>query len=449
MKRVALLLDPRDENFSYRRALVRLWMLASNDQLLNSWEQKANEKTISPHYVAFLNQLQEEEPIKLQTICAQPLALIRALDDYIASTRPLDSQSTSTSTSTPTYVIEEGGNGYWLVPVPLAARRQAAMNRQPARLARWFHHHAALPTRTAHGIEVIASLSRSALNTALESLADHPNGKLKAWIAHFDDSADVVWDRQISPIGNWRTLSVEPHITRQNSVLQTLAAAAQAGAQVVVFPEFTLDLQHRDQLAVYLRQNPSGIQLVVAGAFHEPEQATDTSVAYNTAPVFTGSGHKLFAHRKLRLFGRNDLGAEFAEIGNRLHVLITPIGSMTILICKDFMDEDPRVDNLLAEVPVDWVWVPSYGDETTLKGHKARARKLATVTTGTSCGVAQTQNTAMKKNGEIQALLPGFGHPAGERTPCDVPASGGLVEYGLGYQPIPAKHPDPALKRVK
>lgn len=447
MDRVAQLLDSGDENFSYRRALVRLWLLASNDQLLNSWEQKASETTISRHYAVFLDQLQEEEPIKLQAIRAQPLALIRALDDYIASTSALDSQSTSTSTSA--YVIEEDGNGYWLVPVTLAARRQAAMDRQPARLARWFHHHAALPTRTAHGIEVIASRSRSALNTALENLANHPNGKVKAWIAHFDDGADVVWDRQISPIGNWRALAVEPHTTRQDSVLQTLAAAAQAGAQVVVFPEFTLDLQHRDQLAVYLRQNPSGIQLVVAGAFHEPEQATDPSVAYNTAPVFTGSGRKLFAHRKLRLFGRNDLGAEFAEVGNRLHVLITPIGSMTIMICKDFMDEDPRVDNLLAEVPVDWVWVPSYGDETTLKGHKARARKLATVTTGTSCGVAQTQNTAMKKTGETQALLPGFGHPAGERTPFDVPASGGLVEYGLGKQPIPAKHPRPTLKRVK
>jgi hypothetical protein len=422
-------------------------MLASNHQLLNSWEQTANEKTISPHYAAFLNQLQEEEPIKIQAIRAQPLALIRALDDYIASTRPLDSQSTSTSASC--YVIKEDGNGYWLVPVPLAARRQAAMDRQPARLARWFHHHAAIPARTAHGIEVTASLSRSALNAALENLSNQPNGKLKAWIAHFADGADVVWDRQISPIGNWRTLSVEPHTTRQASVLQTLASAAQAGAQVVVFPEFTLDLQHREQIAVYLRQHPSGIQLVVAGAFHEPEQATDTAVAYNTAPVFTGSGRRLFVHRKLRLFGRNDVGAEFAEVGNHLHVLITPIGSMTVLICKDFMDEDPRVDNLLAEVPVDWVWVPSYGDETTLKAHKERARRLATVTTGTSCAVAQTQNTAMKKSGETQALLPGFGHQAGNSTHCDVPASGGLMEYGLAKQPIPAKHARPSLKRVK
>lgn len=447
VERVAQLLDSESENFSYRHALVRLWMLASNDQRLNGWEQGANETTIPPHYDAFLNQLQDAEPIQRQAILAQPLALIRALDDYLASTTPLDSQSASTSRDA--YVINEEGKGYWLVPVPLAARRQAAMNRQPARLARWFHHHAALPARTAHGIEVTAALSRSALNTALEDLSNQSQGQLKAWIAHFDDGADVVWDQQISPIANWRTLSVEPHATRQDTMLQTLAVSARAGAQVVVFPEFTLDLQHRDQLVTYLRQNPSGIQLVVAGAFHEPEAATDPSVAYNTAPVFTGSGRKLFVHRKLRLFGKSDVGAECAQVGNSLHVLITPIGCMTILICKDFLDEHPRVDNLLAEVPVDWVWVPSYGDETTLKGHKERARKLATVTTGTSCAVAQTQNTAMKKSGETQALLPGFGHPAGKNVPCDVPASGGLVVFGLERQAAPVKTARSRLKRVK
>jgi hypothetical protein len=447
VKRVAQLLDPANESFSHRRALVRLWMLASDEQRLNGWEQNENEKTLAPHRDNFLGQLQYEVPIELDAIQAHPLALIRALDDYLAMTRLPDSQSASTSRSA--NVIKEDGKGYWLVPVLLDARRHAAMNRQPARLARWFHHHAALPARTAHGIEVTAALSRSALHTALENLSNQSDPKLKAWIAHFDDGADVVWDQKISPIGNWRTLSVEPHASRQDALLQTLAAAAQAGAQVVVFPEFTLDLQHRDQVAVYLRQNPSDIQLVVAGAFHEPEQATNPLDAYNTAPVFTGSGRRLFVHRKLRLFGRDDVGAECAQVGNSLHVLVTPIGCMTVLICKDFLDEDARVDNLLAEVPVDWVWVPSYGDETTLRGHKERARKLATVTVGTSCAVAQTQNTAMKKKGVTQDLLPGFGHPAGNATSIDVATRGGLVAFGLAKQPAPPQVARQGLKRVK
>ncbi len=448
MDRVAQLLDSRHEGYSYRQAFVRLWALASDDTRLNSWEQQANEDTISTHVEAFLDLLQREVPPSLDYINAQPLALIRALDDYLASIRPADSRSTTTSQNS--YVVEEDGKGYWLVSVPLAARRRAAMNRQPARLARWFHHHAALPARTAHGIEVTTALSRSALNTALEALSTQPDGRLKAWVAHFDDDADVVWDRTSSPVKNWRTSTVEPHDSRQGSMLQTLANADQAGAHVVVFPEFTLDLKHRDQLTEYLRKEaPQNIQLVVGGAFHEPEQPTNPAVAYNTAPVFTGNGHRLFSHRKLRLFGRSDMGAEFAEVGNNLHVLITPIGCMTVLICKDFMDEDPRVDNLLAEVPVDWAWIPSYGNEITLKAHKERARRLATVTTGTSCAVAQTQNTAMKEADKPQDLLPGFAHAAGETVACDVSTNGGLVEFGLETQTVAPRKSRPALKRVK
>ena len=411
MERVAELLDPQNEAFSYRQALVLLWCLASDDQQLNRWEQNANESTITPHVASILNKLQDEKPIALDVVNSNPLALIRALDDYLASTRLPTSQSTTASQSV--YPYEENGEKYWLIPVTLAARRLAKMNPQSVRLARWFHHHAVLPCRTAHGIEVTCAPARSVLNECLLGLADLKQGKLKVWIAHFDDGADVVWDRESSPIQNWRAQSVEPHETRRMSMLQTLAIAAQAGAAIVVFPEFTLDLLHQAQLSAHLRENHDslhGVQMVVAGAFHADEMASTAALAYNTAPVFNGNGRLLFVHRKLRLFGSSGVGTEFAEVGNQLHVLVTPIGCMTVLICKDFLDQDPRVDNLLAEVPVDWVWVPSYGDQTTLSLHKQRAKKLAILTTGTSCAVAQTQNTAMKKAGETQALLPGFGH---------------------------------------
>lgn len=447
MERVAWLLDPRNERHSYRHALVRLWIQASNDQLLTRWEQQENERSMASHVDGFIDMLQDEQPIPVDAIEAHPLALIRALDDYLAATRLSTSQSTPISQAA--FLFEEDARGYWLVAVILAARRAAAMNHQPARLARWFHHHAVLPSRTAHGIEVTCVPARSGLHTCLQSLANRADGTLKAWVAHFTDGADVVWDRNISPIGNWRARSVEPHAWRHASMVQTLEEAALAGAQVVVFPEFTLDVQHQQQLVAYMRKNPNCIQLVIAGAFHTEDATTAHPITYNTAPVLTSSGRLVFSHRKLRLFGRDNVGTEYAEIGNRLHVLVTPIGCMTVLICKDFLDEDPRVDNLLAEVPVDWVWVPSYGDQTTLNLHKDRARRLATITVGTSCAVAQTQNTALKKDGETLALLPGFAHAAGHKSPCDVPTTGGLVEFALAIQPPPTKRTAPALKQVK
>ncbi|MEY4978146.1 MAG: hypothetical protein RLZZ352_416 [Pseudomonadota bacterium] len=447
MEYIAQLLNPAHASHSYRRALVGLWVLASDDQRLNQWEQAENESTIAPFKAHILSALEQEKPLDTDTLNAHPLALIRALDDYLASIRLPSSQSSSVSQRA--YTFTEADQPYWLVPVTLAGRRSAAMNRQSARLARWFHHHAVLPGRTVQGIEVTCTPSRSALHVCLQALATQQNGQLKVWVAHFDDGADVVWDRTRSPVGNWRTQSVEPHPVRQASMLATLYQAAQAGAQVVVFPEFTLDSLHTEQLRAHLRQSPSSIQMVVAGAFHTEAMTLTEPATFNTAPVLSGHGSLLFAHRKLRLFGNRDDGTEFAQVGNQLHVLVTPIGCMTVLICKDFLDEDPRVNNLLAEVPVDWVWVPSYGDDTTLKAHKARAKKLATVTTGSSCAVAQTQNTALKKDGEVQTLLPGFGHAAGDKAARDVPTTGGLIDFALTTQPLPAKRARQTLKRVK
>lgn len=448
MDRLSQLLDPANAEFSYRQALVRLWVLADDDQNLNRWEQLNNEDTVGQAYEVFLDKLGEEKSISKESIEDSPLALIRALDDFLASTRLPTSQTTSTAQHTHTFL--EDGKSYRLIPVNLAGRRTARMDHQPVRLARWFHRHAVLPTRTSSNIEVKVQASRSQLDSVLTQLLNQADGTLRVWIAHFDDEADVQWDRTRSPIQNWRSTSVAPHATRQASMLRTLQTAQDEGAHIVVFPEFTLDLAHREQLADHLRQKTeSCIQLVVAGAFHEAEKPDSDLPAYNTAPVLNTNGTHLFSHRKLRLFGRDDFGAEFVDVGNTLTVLVTPIGCMTVLICKDFLDEDPRVDNLLAEVPVDWVWVPSYGDASTLKRHKERAYKLATLTTGTSSAVAQTQNTAMKQPGQTLNHLPGFAHPAGKTTPEDVSSTGSLLEFGLDQQPAPPRPLRPALTRIK
>lgn len=447
MQRVSQLLDPSHYEYSYRQALVRLWVLASDDQRLNSWEQQDNEATIAPHVAAFKDKLDNEYVIPAAEINAHPLALIRALDDYLNSVALSLSQSQRTGSSACQW--EEEGKGYWLVPVTLQPRRQAAMSRQAMCTARWFHHHAVLPATTVHGIDVSTSLSKSTLDTHLEVLSKQVDGSLKVWIAHFNDGADVVWDKTSSPAGHWRAQSVDSPTTRSASVLQALALARDAGAHVVVFPEFTVDLNQRKELAQNLRLNPSGIQLVVAGAFHEPQDG-DPAVTYNTAPVYNGHGSTIFTHRKLRLFGDNQHGTEHAAVGKSIHVLVTPIGCMTVLICKDFLDKHPSVDNLLAEVPVDWVWVPSFGDETTIKAHKNRAKELAKVTVGTSSAIAQTQNTAIIEPGRKPSPLPGFGHPAGQSSPVDVPTTGGLVEFSLQRQaPVPTKATKPNLTRIK
>lgn len=464
MQRIARLLDASQSEYSLRQALVRLWVLAAQPGQLNRWEQQENEASVATTLPAFRARLDQEAAFDADEIESHPLTLIRALDDHLAAQRrPGSPKRLGASCAR----FSENDRDHWLVPVVLQARRSVSLARQASNHARWFHHHAVLPVRTAHGQQVTLEASRSKLDTALQTLASQHSAALNVWVAHFDDGADVQWTQKLSPVNNWRATKVQPHDARAASVATSLEHARHAGAHVVVLPEFTVDLAHRSHIAQLLRNQPpeSPVQLVVAGSFHEPVapggpgDAHPPHAAHNTAPVFNGQGRVLWSHRKLRLFGDSRHGTEHAEVGNHLHVLLTPLGCMTVLICKDFLDEHESVSDLLKEVPVDWVWVPSFGDDKTLRAHQAGARHLARTTPGTTSVVAQTQNTVLAAPGTSLPPLPGFGHAAGqpEPTPC-VGVTGGVLSFPLGLQPEPPGLPhspppaatrQPHLRRIK
>jgi len=447
MRRVVQLLKPGSEDFSPRQAWLRLWVLAGDQPRLNAWEQQRDAQGFDAQVEGLFALIDDEKPVTLELAQAQPLALIRALDQWLAAMQRPAGRTLATGRAQTQYTEE--GQGYWLAPVFQAARQTSAMATQVTQRALWFRHHVAIPCRTSQGLEVSLQPSAGLLDEALSELAARQEGELKAWVAHFNDGADVAWTRDIGTAGNWRTVSVEPAAQRQASIADTLQRAQHSGAVVVVFPEFTVDLQQRRVIAEHLIQHATGsVQLVVAGSFHEPELGGNPLQAYNTAPVLVANGLELFRHRKLRLFGDEAHGAECAQIGNTLHVLLTPLGGMTVMICKDYLDGDDRVRTALHEVLVDWVWVPSYGNATTLKLHKQRARELAQVRVGLSTLVAQTQNTAMDKTGR---LLPGFAQAAGPGEPMDVGDDGGLVSLTWRRMTTPALDPGrrPALKRIK
>ncbi len=443
MQRVTQLLETHD----HKQALVRLWVLGSNGQLLNHWEQaRGTEKALADERLQFLADLQSQVALSLDRIAAAPLALIRALDDFVAHTS--SPYNTASRLGSETLTRVEDGKGYWLVPVVLQARRAAALNKQVGNLSAWFHRHAVLPAQTAHGLSVKVSVSQSSVAEGLIKLWSEPQPALKVWIGHFNDGADVDWTR--NEFGNWRTQKVAPQAVRNASLVAAVSSAAEAGANIIVFPEFTLDMAQRAVLVRHLCRNPaSSLLMVVAGSFHEVVGGQ----AFNTAPVYSGDvGEVLLTHRKLRIFGDLDHGAEQVSVGDQVHVLVTPVGCMTVLICKDFLDAHPSVESLLTEVPVDWVLVPSFGDEKTIRAHKDRAKALAIVKTGTHTLVAQTQNTAMKPVQPPTECVRGFGHAAGRKeSEPQVGEEGGLVIFELLDQQAAAlqKAKKPSLKRIK
>lgn len=447
MERVVELLGRND----LRQALVRLWVLGLDGPRLNRWEQtRGDEATLATKRLQFLSDLQNQITPSQTRIEAAPLALIRALDDFVAhANSPYNPVARFASAS---LTRRENEKDYWLVPVNLKARRDASLNKQPGNLGAWFHRHAVLPATTAHGLRVTISVSESTLAVGLDRLWSNPKPILKVWISHFNDKADVQWAR--NAIGNWRTTVVDPKDERKQSLLAAVDSAVEAGANIIVFPEFTLDLEHRQALLKYLRRNPPAtLLMVVAGSFHETEGAK----TFNSAPVYCcDTGEVLFTHRKLRIFGDlihgEDHGAEQVDLGDAIHVLVTPVGCMTVLICKDFLDVHPSLESLLTEVPVDWVLVPSFGDEKTIHAHKAKAKALATIKTGTNTVISQTQNTAKKPVQPPTECVRGFGHAAGCKEPeLQVGETGGLVIFALSQQPaveLP-KPRQPSLTRIK
>lgn len=446
MRRVEQLLQKHD----YRQALVRLWVLGSDGSRLNTWEQNRKSPGVfSAETSQFLTDLQCENTLTIERIGNAPLSLIRALDDHVAATD--SGYNRATRFDSETLVRQENGKGYWLVPVILQARRLASLNRQAGNLGAWFHRHVVLPANTAHGLRVNLSVSQSTVAQGLADLWLDEQPTLKVWIGHFNDGADVQWER--NELGNWRTTRVDPREVRITSLLAAVSAAAEAGAHIIVFPEFTLDIDQRSLLVkhLYSKQWPT-LLMVVAGSFHE----TVGAQTFNTAPLYSSNtGECLLTHRKLRIFGDLEFGpkhgAEQVDLGDAVQVLATPVGCITVLICKDFIDAHASVESLLTEVPVDWVLVPSFGDEKTIKAHKDRAKALAIVKTGTHTVVAQTLNTAIKPVQPPKECVRGFGHAAGRTEPePQVGENGGLVSFVLAQQPpVLPKSPRPALKRVK
>lgn len=437
MEQVARLLAEAD----LEAALVRLWILAGDGQRLVEWEHEHYRyRGNDPSRIdALVRDLQNKILAGVLPTLAEmhhnALALILAIDSVLANQRRRN------------HLLrchQIGGRQYWLVRQWVDWRSQTALRGQRGNLLGWFSYHTIIPAQINDDrIEVKLYQCNGEAVEFFHQLLQSPDASIKIWIGHFADGADVLWDKPRPIAESCRSTAVADGEKRLASVRHQLHCANQAGAHFVVFPEFSLDLDQREQARLWLKNNaPSQLRYVVPGSFHEPVPGSAGPTCFNTAPLFAATGKVVFTHQKLRLFGK-DVVAEDVSVGKTLHVLATPIGCLTLLICKDFMDTDASVANLLQHVLVDWVLVPSFGDERTIKGHKARARTLAKIVSGTNSAVANSRNTAMEPGA---GTLPGFGHRSGQDLPVLVPETGGIVEYRLPNGPTTTMRPKNAQK---
>lgn len=412
MKRVEELIGRGD----YGQALVRLWVLAgqavTGGSRLNAWERTRDAQAFPGQVETFLQELQSEAHIDAERMERAPLAFIAALDKAYALLRALLYRSTSWNQP-----FEEEGGRYWLTRIELSHRSSVPFARQAGNREAWFKWHSVVPVRTSHGIDIAVSPATGRLAQFLSERAEDDTIELLVWIGHLDDDARLTWDS--SPSRKFRLRSVEPAAVRQESIRQTLEQAAKAGADIVVMPEFTVDMEGRRFVAHWLLENEHPFKIVVAGSFHE----NTPDGWFNTAEVWDRIAQPILKHRKMRLFGQAEGLAEDVGEGHCLTLLTTPIGTLSLLICKDFMDAHQSVATLLQEAPIDWALVPSYGDDSTWRAHKERAIALAGVGPGISSIVSNQRNIEIT-NG---SPLPGFSVQAVQATVCQVDSAGGLI----------------------
>lgn len=96
--------------------------------------------------------------------------------------------------------------------------------------------------------------------------------------------------------------------------------------------------------------------------------------------MLDGAGNAVLEHHKLVSYGTLADFMEDIQLGDCITVLITPIGTVAIAICKDFCDD--HVGAIWHQIQPEWLLVPAYGAGAT--AHEAAAarigRMLGTVT---------------------------------------------------------------------
>lgn len=156
------------------------------------------------------------------------------------------------------------------------------------------------------------------------------------------------------------------------SVAMQVEAFREAGCDIAVWPELTIDPDARVHLSGLLqptsdpRPHPA---VVVAGSWHVEADGKH----YNESVVYDGRGECVLTFDKMRIFrfrGR----AEDIQAGTSVEILVWDNKLLAFAICKDFCDRARDVP--IVGLDVDLAVVPSMGGSSTLDSHGAAASDM-------------------------------------------------------------------------
>jgi hypothetical protein len=162
----------------------------------------------------------------------------------------------------------------------------------------------------------------------------------------------------------------------EGTVALQVEASIDDGCFGVIWPELTVPPTLRKYIADLLKERALDADpkpapdVLVAGTWHENQDGKVT----NLATVFDGYGETKLVYQKLIPFSTNELGSEKITRGTQLPILVTDSHLIAFAICRDYCDLGLKLP--YPELDVDFVFVPSMGDEKTMSGHQVTAKRI-------------------------------------------------------------------------
>lgn len=361
----------------HRHALVRLWHLArqvvqGGGTRLDAWYKLScsddDTKRIAKYFA------DGQPALERSWLDTRPTDVITALDERIAQNR------TKVPHLRP---ITVDAVDYFLVS---RHRRDSVEQTQPVRFANYMRHHHIFPRQLAPGVGAqVSELAQEfpGLHAQMRAIAQRDPGELTLGLGLFPGIGAFDWDETEVAKGR-RTGFARGRAGEAALLDEAKAQIRQAEAEAVdilIFPELTLPDGVLNALRGWLLQrrqegNPCKIALLVLGSFHRRCANTDR----NRTPLVSGEDGSLVAiHDKfspatvdIRAASGNYKLTERFTAGQFALLLCTPVGNVSLAICKDCFDTYRGI--WLDQLCPEWLLMPSLSDS--VKDHLAVTRDL-------------------------------------------------------------------------
>lgn len=251
----------------------------------------------------------------------------------------------------PSQIVGAGDREHHLIR--LSRERHPHTARQGTVLATHLRHHALVPARLHFGGASSVRVRVKPMCVGVERCeVARQRGSVAVATVSFGDDADIRWDN------DGLAVTVPTAQQRAENLSAAIAEAGQRGIDIFVAPELTVPPAEREQVIAELRWAEAPIALLVPGSFHERVHERGAN-PFNRALLVDGKGNALCEHLKLVQFGELEAWLEAIHLGDEITVLVTPIGTVAIAICKDFCDD--HAGQIWQQLHCEWLLVPAYG----------------------------------------------------------------------------------------